>query len=87
MEITREEILEYALAGFELRRQGILAQIQIVEERLGRGLPDPDGHGNGPEARQPHKRSAAARRRMSIAQRRRWAKVRGRRGRRTYAHQ
>ena len=69
-------ILEAALAGLETQKRRIDAQIAEVRAML---FSHPGQSATTPEAapRQRRKFSAATRRRMKEAQRRRWAKIRG----------
>lgn len=63
-------LLEAALIGFEQMKRNVEEKIIDIRRRLGSGGITSDG-----ATGQIHKRSAAARRRMAAAQRKRWAAV------------
>jgi len=80
--IKDDSLLAAALEGLELQRRRIEDQIQEVRLLLGKGTgrrgrpPAVAGHTNGPR-----RMSAAARRRIGAAQKRRWAEYRKSNGR------
>jgi hypothetical protein len=73
--------LQMALVGYEMERQKIDDKIKEIRARLGgRRAPAPSAAGAGSAPAQPRKRnlSAAARKRIADAQKRRWAEHRRR---------
>jgi hypothetical protein len=74
--ITRD-ILLAALAGFQLERQRIDAQIAEVEAMLDGSTKAPPLVPDAAPQKRKGKRSLAVRRRMAEAQKARWAKVKG----------
>jgi L,D-peptidoglycan transpeptidase YkuD (ErfK/YbiS/YcfS/YnhG family) len=74
--ITRD-ILLAALAGFQLERQRIDAQIAEVEAMLDGPSKAPAVISDAAPQKRKGKRSLAVRRRMAEAQKARWAKVKG----------
>src|ERR1039457_1323310 len=73
-----QDILRAALAGFQLDKQRIDAQIAEVQAMLGgRGSPEksPSVSEETPRKGRRKKRSAAVRKRMAEAQRLRWLKI------------
>ena len=73
------DILLAALAGFQLDKQRIDAQIAEVQAMLdGGGSPATDpSAAEGTPKKKTRKRSAAVRKRMAEAQKTRWAKIKG----------
>jgi hypothetical protein len=76
--VRNHSLLTAALEGLELQRQRIEEQIQEVRSLLGRA---PGRRGRPPASatgkkRGPGRLSAAARRRIAAAQKRRWAEYR-----------
>ncbi len=68
-----QDILSAALIGFEVQKVAVLGKIAEIRQLLGGGGEEP---APSPEIRKPRKkRSAAARRKMALAQKARWAKV------------
>lgn len=77
-DIRNTALLSAALEGLELQRDRIDEQIQEVRQLLGKGT---GRRGRPPATNNQHKRgpsrlSAAARRRIAAAQKRRWAEYR-----------
>jgi hypothetical protein len=73
------QLLEMALIGFEAERQKIRAKIDEIKSRLGgrRGRPSAAAAPTAsPAPRTRRQMSAAARRRIGAAQKRRWAEYR-----------
>ena len=70
------ELLAAALVGFEHKRAEIVEKIAELRQRIGGGAAP------GPKAQATKKRtmSAAARRRIGAAQRKRWAELRKKKG-------
>lgn len=70
------EVLLAAIQGFEAQKQHIDSQIAELRAMLSRGSANP---AVAPEAPAPKRKkfSVAARRRMALAQKRRWANIRG----------
>jgi hypothetical protein len=68
------ELLEMALVGLNARRAEVLRLIQTIEGRLGGR--SKAGLNVGPTAEPKHTISAAARRRIAMAQKKRWAAYR-----------
>jgi hypothetical protein len=69
-------LLNAALEGLEAQKQKIEQQIQAVQSMLGRRRGRPAAAGHAKPEKQPPKRrrlSAAARKRIALAQKRRWA--------------
>ena len=73
--LLNKELAEAALAGLQLRKQQIDEQIMEVRTLLGRGA-GRRGRPPGPAKNASSRLSAAARRRISAAQKRRWAEYR-----------
>jgi len=76
--VTDESLLNAALEGLELQKQRIEDQIKDVRARLGKGT-GRRGRPPGSAARKAGGRkplSAAARKRIAVAQKRRWAEYR-----------
>jgi hypothetical protein len=72
------DILLAALAGFQLDKQRIDTQIAEVEAMLGSGGPTQEAASEeAPRKRTRKNFSAAARRKMALAQKARWAKIKG----------
>jgi hypothetical protein len=72
------EILTAAIEGFQVQKRWIDDQIAVLRAMLPGGRPEPSGAG-APEAPRGKRRkmSAAARKRISDAQRKRWAESKG----------
>jgi len=68
------EIITAAMAGYEAQKQQINSK--IVELR--NMLHHKDGHGGAEPLKVKRKMSAAARRRIALAQKKRWAAIKGR---------
>ena len=73
--LQSNELLEAALAGLQLRKQQLDEQIMEVRSLLGRGAAR-RGRPPGPAKNGRSRLSAAARRRIVAAQKRRWAEYR-----------
>lgn len=73
--LQSDELLEAALAGLQLRRQQLDEQIMEVRSLLGRGAAR-RGRPPGAVKNGRSRLSAAARRRIAAAQKRRWAEYR-----------
>ena len=73
--IRNNALLTAALEGLELQKKRIDEQIQEVRSLLGKGRRGRPPSSNG-ERRGPSRLSAAARRRIAAAQKRRWAEYR-----------
>jgi hypothetical protein len=71
--------LQMALIGYELERERIAGKIREIQSQLGRGRASGGGSAAKDEAA-PRKRmlSAAARKRIAVAQKKRWAEHRKR---------
>ena len=71
-------LMAAALEGLELQKQRIEEQIRQVRAILGRRRPKPAGKGGATAARPARRRqmSARARKRIAVAQKRRWAEYR-----------
>jgi hypothetical protein len=69
-------LLAAAVEGLELQRNQLDEQIMLVKAMLGRGRPGriAQSGGSAPRKRQRRQLSAAARARISAAQKKRWAK-------------
>jgi len=77
--VPDQSLLTAALEGLELQKQRIEEQIQEVRSLLGkgrRGRPPSVAATNGTQKRGPGRLSAAARKRIAAAQKRRWAEYR-----------
>jgi hypothetical protein len=70
------EILQMALVGLNIRRAEVLRAIEAIEGRLGGRSKAGWTEGPTAEAKPKHKISAAARKRIVLAQRKRWAAYR-----------
>ncbi len=72
--------LQMALVGYQLERQRIEERIKEIQSQLGHGRGRPAAGGAGKQESAPRKRvlSAAARRRIALAQKKRWAEHRKR---------
>jgi len=79
-DIRNTALLSAALEGLELQRDRINEQIQQVRQLLGKGTGrrgrPPATATNNQHKRGPSRLSAAARRRIAAAQKRRWAEYR-----------
>ncbi len=74
-------LLNAALEGLEAQKQKIEQQIQVVQSMLGRRRGRPPAAVQAKPEKEPRKRrrlSAAARKRIALAQKRRWAEYRKR---------
>ena len=73
------QIIEAAIAGFEQRKQQTISELDAQISRLQAMLPGNNHDGTATEAapRKRSKFSGAARKRMALAQKARWAKIRG----------
>ena len=71
--LQNNDLLEAALAGLQLRRQQLDAQIQEVRALLGKTN---GRRGRPPGPAKPGRLSVAARKRIAAAQKRRWAEYR-----------
>jgi hypothetical protein len=75
--IANQELLRAALEGLEIQRQRIEEQIRSVQSLLGgRRGPKPAAEKAAPGRRKRRRLSAAGRKRIAEAQRRRWAEQR-----------
>jgi hypothetical protein len=68
-----QEIITAAIAGFEAQKEQIDSKIAGLRNML-----HPDGHAAAEAPQLKRKISAASRRRMALAQKRRWAAIKGR---------
>jgi hypothetical protein len=75
--VPDQSLLTAALEGLELQKQRLEEQIQEVRSLLGKGRRGrPPVVSNGAQKRGPGRLSAAARKRIAAAQKRRWAEYR-----------
>ena len=75
--IANRELLQAALEGLEIQRQRITDQIRNVQSLLGsRRGPRPASERAAPGRRRRRRLSAAGRKRIAEAQKRRWAEQR-----------
>lgn len=75
--IANRELLQAALEGLEIQRQRITDQIRSVQSLLGsRRGPRPASEPAAPGRRRRRRLSAAGRKRIAEAQKRRWAEQR-----------
>jgi hypothetical protein len=78
--VLTKDILRAALAGFQLDKQRIDAQIAEVQAMLDGGGKQDTGlsvHDEAPKKGRRKKFSASSRRRMALAQKARWAAIKG----------
>ena len=74
--LQNNDLLEAALAGLQLRRQELDAQIQEVRALLGKSTAGRRARATMPPKNGGGRLSPAARRRIAAAQKRRWAEYR-----------
>ena len=74
--IPNQELLQAALEGLEIQKQRLQDQIQRVQSLLGKRRGRPAAEPAAPGKRKRRRLSAAGRKRIAEAQRRRWAEQR-----------